>query len=196
MSAAQSQVWTIPNLLSAARLGLAIVLFVVIGRQDFATAALLFLIAASTDWIDGWWARHFQQVSRLGRIFDPLVDKVIVCGSFILLAALVDPVIAPWMAVVVVVRELVVTAVRAEMERVGQDFSAGFSGKLKMILQCVAIFFALAALAWPMATLGGGSLRQVALAATWAAVVATVYSGFAYLVAARSILTEAESPGQ
>ena len=103
MSAAQSQVWTIPNLLSAARLGLAIVLFVVIGRQDFATAALLFLIAASTDWIDGWWARHFQQVSRLGRIFDPLVDKVIVCGSFILLAALVDPVIAPWMAVVVVV---------------------------------------------------------------------------------------------
>ena len=158
MSAAQSQVWTIPNLLSAARLGLAIVLFVVIGRQDFATAALLFLIAASTDWIDGWWARHFQQVSRLGRIF--------------------------------------VTAVRAEMERVGQDFSAGFSGKLKMILQCAAIFFALAALAWPMATLGGGSLRQVALTATWAAVVATVYSGVAYLVAARSILTEAESPGQ
>ena len=168
MSAAQSQVWTIPNLLSAARLGLAIVLFVVIGRQDFATAALLFLIAASTDWIDGWWARHFQQVSRLGRI----------------------------LAVVVVVRELVVTAVRAEMERVGQDFSAGFSGKLKMILQCAAIFFALAALAWPMATLGGGSLRQVALTATWAAVVATVYSGVAYLVAARSILTEAESPGQ
>ena len=132
----------------------------------------------------------------MGRIFDPLVDKVIVCGSFILLAALVDPVIAPWMAVVVVVRELVVTAVRAEMERVGQDFSAGFSGKLKMILQCAAIFFALAALAWPMATLGGGSLRQVALTATWAAVVATVYSGVAYLVAARSILTEAESPGQ
>jgi len=196
MSAAQSQVWTIPNLLSAARLGLAIVLFVVIGRRDFATAAVLFLIAASTDWIDGWWARRFQQISRLGRIFDPLVDKVIVCGSFILLAGLVDPVIAPWMAVVVVVRELIVTAVRAEMERVGQDFSAGFSGKIKMVLQCAAIFFALAALAWPMAAVGGASLRQVAHTTAWAAVVATVYSGFAYLVAARGILTAAESSEQ
>jgi len=79
------------------------------------------------------------QVSRLGRIFDPLVDKVIVCGTFVLLADRTGSAILPWMALVIVVRELVVTAIRAEMERTGLDFSAAWSGKLKMVFQCAAI---------------------------------------------------------
>ena len=112
---ALDRVWTVPNLLSAARLVLAIVLFIAIGQEWHGAAIGLFLVAASTDWVDGWWARRFQQVSRLGRIFDPLVDKVIICGAYVLLAAAAETSIAPWMAVVVVMRELVVTAVRAEM---------------------------------------------------------------------------------
>jgi CDP-diacylglycerol--glycerol-3-phosphate 3-phosphatidyltransferase len=193
-ASALDRVWTVPNLLSAARLALAIVLFVAI-EQGWQQAALaLFLIAASTDWIDGWWARRFHQVSRLGRIFDPLVDKVIICGAYVLLAAATETAIAPWMAVVVVVRELVVTAVRAEMERAGRDFSAAFSGKLKMVLQCAAVALELAARAWPewqpAAILPAvGSLRQLAIVVSWAAVIATVWSGLEYLVAARGLLT-------
>lgn len=193
-ASALDRVWTVPNLLSAARLALAIVLFVAI-EQGWQQAALaLFLIAASTDWIDGWWARRFHQVSRLGRIFDPLVDKVIICGAYVLLAAATETAIAPWMAVVVVVRELVVTAVRAEMERAGRDFSAAFSGKLKMVLQCAAVALELAARAWPewqpAAILPAvGSLRQLATVVSWAAVIATVWSGLEYLVAARGLLT-------
>ncbi len=198
-ASALDRVWTVPNLLSAARLALAIVLFVAI-EQGWQQAALaLFLVAASTDWVDGWWARRFHQVSRLGRIFDPLVDKVIICGAYVLLAAATETAIAPWMAVVVVVRELVVTAVRAEMERAGRDFSAAFSGKLKMVLQCAAVALELAARAWPewqpAAILPAvGSLRQLATVVSWAAVIATVWSGLEYLVAARGLLTGSTPP--
>ena len=188
-----NRVWTVPNLLSAARLLLAIVLFGVIEQERYAAATVLFLVAASTDWVDGWWARRFGQVSRLGRIFDPLVDKVIVCGGFILLAGRGGTsAILPWMAVVVVVRELVVTAIRAEMERTGHDFSAAFSGKLKMVLQCAAIALELLARAAPDQMLGPMSVRTAAAWAASAAVASTVWSGVEYLVAARGMLTEPE----
>ena len=144
-------------------------------------------MAASTDWVDGWCARRFGQVSRLGRILDPLVDKVIVCGSYALLAG-AGSAIAPWMVVVVVVRELVVTAIRAEMEKAGHDFSAALSGKLKMVLQCGTIALVLAERAWPGFVLGGLPLAVLAGWAAWAAVAATVWSGLEYLMAARPLV--------
>lgn len=183
------RVWTVPNLLSALRLLLAMVLFVAIGQERHVAALWLFLVAASTDWVDGWWARRFDQVSRLGRIFDPLVDKVIICGAYVLLAAATETAIAPWMAVVVVVRELVVTAIRAEMERAGHDFSAGLSGKMKMVLQCAAVALELGARAWPDWQPAGVGLRSTATVVSWAAVIATIWSGMEYVVAARPVLT-------
>ena len=192
-SSALDRIWTVPNIISTARLFLALVLFVAIERELCQPALVLFLVAASTDWVDGWWARRFGQVSRLGRILDPLVDKVIVCGAFILLAARDgSSAILPWMAVVVVVRELVVTAVRAEMERTGHDFSAGLSGKLKMVLQCGAIALELFERCAPGASFGGIDLRQAAGVVTWAAVVTTIYSGVEYLVSARGLLVAAK----
>ena len=192
----RSPVWTVPNLLSAGRLVLAIVLFAAIERGDHDWALGLFVVAASTDWVDGWWARTFGQVTRLGRIFDPLVDKLLVCGGFILLAARGESsAIQPWMAVVVAMRELVVTAVRAEMERTGRDFSAAFSGKLKMVLQCAAIGLELAARAYPGLAPGGVPLRPLAAAAALAAVAATVWSGAEYLLGARGMLTQRDDAG-
>ena len=178
------RVWTVPNVLSAARLVISVACFVAIEQRAWGWGLGLFLVAASTDWVDGWWARRFGQVSRLGRIFDPLVDKVLVCGAFVLLAARGEgAAIAPWMAVVVVVRELVVTAVRAEMERMGHDFSAGLSGKLKMVLQCAAVGLELAARTWPDTEIG---VRAAAAGGAWAAVAATAWSGIEYLAKAGS----------
>ena len=147
----------------------------------------LFAVAASTDWVDGWWARRFGQVSRLGRIFDPLVDKVLVCGSFTLLAA-AGSAIAPWMAVVVVVRELMVTAIRAEMEKAGRDFSAALAGKLKMVLQCLAVAVVLAGRAWPGLAIGDVGIETAATGLAWGAIIATAWSGIEYLVAARPLV--------
>lgn len=187
---ALDRVWTVPNMLSAARLVLAIGLFVAIERGAWEAAFWSFLVAASTDWVDGWWARRFGQVSRLGRIFDPLVDKVIVCGAYVLLADRGTSAILPWMAVVVIVRELIVTAVRAEMERAGRDFSAALSGKLKMVLQCGAIGLELAARTWPALAAGGRWLDALAIWVGWAAIVATIWSGLGYLVAARVLVAD------
>lgn len=181
------RVWTVPNILSLVRLVLALVLFVVIEAGRNGAALGLFVVAASTDWVDGWWARTFNQVSRLGRIFDPLVDKVLVCGTWMLLAGRDGAAIAPWMAVVVVVRELLVTALRAELERSGHDFSAGFSGKLKMLLQCVAAGAELARRTEP-AWLAGMDLGLVARSTAWLAVVVTLWSGAEYLVRAAPVL--------
>ncbi len=182
------RVWTVPNVISAVRLVISIACFIAIERGAWGWAIGLFLGAASTDWIDGWWARRFGQISRLGRIFDPLVDKVLICGAWGLLAARGGAsAIAPWMAVVVVVRELVVTAVRAEMERTGHDFSAGLSGKLKMVLQCAAVALELAARQWPDAAPAGVGLPAAASVATWAAVVTTAWSGVEYLAKAAAM---------
>ncbi|MFM8415648.1 MAG: CDP-diacylglycerol--glycerol-3-phosphate 3-phosphatidyltransferase [Planctomycetota bacterium] len=182
-----SRIWTVPNVLSLVRLVLSIAVFVLIVRRIDAAALILFLIASTTDWVDGWYARRYGQVSRLGRIFDPLVDKVLVCGAAILVADPAGPLV-PWMAVVIVVRELVVTAVRAEMEAAGVDFSAGWSGKVKMVLQCVAIALVLAARAWPGWSPFPVPLATAATWTAWAAVITTAWSGLEYLFAARSLV--------
>ena len=189
--AALDRIWTVPNVISLARLVLAIILFAVIedvGGELPLAALMLFVVAAATDWVDGWYARRFGQVSRLGRIFDPLVDKVIVCGTFVLLADRTGSALLPWMAVVIVVRELVVTAIRAEMERAGRDFSAGWSGKLKLVFQCVAIALELGSRTWPEMTVSGVSIHQAAVGVAWLAVISTIWSGVEYCVAARPLL--------
>ena len=107
----------------------------------------MFVVAAGTDWVDGFWARRYGQVTTLGRILDPFVDKIIICGTFIFLVAESAIRASPaWMAVIVVGRELLVTALRSFLEEQGADFSAKLSGKLKMVLQCLAATLSLLAL--------------------------------------------------
>ena len=83
---AGEKVFNVPNQLSAARLVLSVVVFVLVPLHQYFFAFIIFVIAASTDWLDGWWARRYGQVTKLGRMLDPFVDKVIICGTFILLA--------------------------------------------------------------------------------------------------------------
>ncbi|MEC7696407.1 MAG: CDP-alcohol phosphatidyltransferase family protein, partial [Planctomycetota bacterium] len=111
----------IPNLLTAIRVLLSILLFLFIGIAQTETtetsqqttcywiALILFAIAAGTDWVDGYWARKYGQVTVVGRIFDPFADKVIICGTFIFLVGSPHSQVAPWMAVVIMGRELLVT---------------------------------------------------------------------------------------
>lgn len=192
---ASNTVFNVPNVLTTARFLLSIVVFVLIPFHQYLAAMIVFIIAASTDWIDGWWARKFNQVTKLGRIFDPFVDKIIICGTFIYLAA-EWPVsgIAPWMAVVVVGREMLVTAIRGFIEQQGSDFSAQMMGKLKMVFQCAAVVASLLTLQHFHSTTTSALPLPVWLYWTlhisvWLAVISTVYSGLEYIVAAARILT-------
>ncbi|NLS95794.1 MAG: CDP-diacylglycerol--glycerol-3-phosphate 3-phosphatidyltransferase [Planctomycetaceae bacterium] len=180
-------VWNVPNSATVARLILAVLTFCLIPFGLYWASFALFVLAASTDWFDGWYARRYQQVTVLGRILDPFADKIIICGTFIFLVA--EPALTtrwyglqPWMAVVIVGRELLVTGLRSFIEQKGGDFSAKMSGKLKMVFQCVAGAAALAILAW-------GPEPPVLLNATflvslWLAVFYTIHSGVGYVSAA------------
>jgi len=187
-------VFNLPNQLTSLRLILSIVLFGFITWDYYLVGMVLFIIAAGTDWLDGYFARKYGQVTTLGRILDPFADKVIVCGTFIFLIAV--PVMAKvpyglraWMVVVIVGRELLVTALRSFIEDRGSDFSAKMAGKLKMVLQCVAAGTALFYLSYddPLkaAPYWCWALLVVSL---WSAVLLTVYSGVGYVVAAVRLL--------
>jgi CDP-diacylglycerol--glycerol-3-phosphate 3-phosphatidyltransferase len=176
-------VLNVPNQITAARLILALVDFVLMVVGQYPIAFVVFLVAASTDWLDGYYARRYGQVTKLGRVCDPFVDKVIVCGLFIFLAVIPESGIHAWMAVLVVARELLVTTLRTFIEGSGGDFSAKSSGKWKMVLQCIAIGVSLAVLSC------GGSkaplwMQWLLVASVWIAIISTIQSGIAYVVAA------------
>ena len=188
---AGSRVFNVPNQLTASRLVLAIVLFVLIAFEQYQAGMVVFIVAAGTDWLDGYWARKYGQVTTLGRILDPFVDKIIICGTFIFLVKLPTSGVEAWMAVVVVGRELLVTALRGYLEQQGADFSASLSGKLKMVLQCTAAAVSLLRLSYgagPSSPPPPEWLAWTLPVAVWAAVVLTVYSGVAYIFAAVRLL--------
>lgn len=151
----------VPNALTIARLVMAATLVALlallppldgrIGPQPAILAAVaLFVLAATTDALDGYLARKWNAISVFGRIMDPFADKLLVLGAVIMLttpqfqiALEGRPAMAAgfsgWMAVVILGRELLVTSIRGAFESRGIDFSASASGKAKMIAQSVAI---------------------------------------------------------
>lgn len=186
------EIWNVPNRLTALRLLLAIVVFTLIPWGWYLAALVIFVLAASTDWVDGYYARRYGLVTKIGRVFDPFVDKIIICGVFIFLAAVPNSGIAAWMAVVVVGRELLVTALRSFIEQSGGDFSASFAGKLKMLLQCVAAGASLLALWWGEPP---DWLQWAVFLAVWVAVLSTIQSGLDYVwAAARYFREEGPTP--
>ncbi|MCC7083898.1 MAG: CDP-diacylglycerol--glycerol-3-phosphate 3-phosphatidyltransferase [Pirellulales bacterium] len=181
-----------PNQVTSVRLILAVVLFVLLHFQFYGVGFWLFLIAAGTDWLDGFWARRYGQITILGRMLDPFVDKVIIVGTYIFLAADPNSGLKAWMAVLVLGRELLVTALRSFLEQQGADFSAALSGKLKFILQCTAAGASLFWLSYipnsppiiPQSTAGPGWVQVVAVVSIWSMIVVTIYSGYDYVRAA------------
>jgi CDP-diacylglycerol--glycerol-3-phosphate 3-phosphatidyltransferase len=188
------RVFNLPNQLTTLRLILSVILFGFLAGGWYWTSFVLFVIAAGTDWLDGYYARKYSMVTTLGRILDPFADKVIICGTFMFLA--VDKGILDfpyglrmWMVVVVVARELLVTTIRSFIEERGGDFSAKWSGKIKMGLQCVAAGACIVFLTYPSQT-APLWVTLTMVASVWAAVVSTIYSGAIYVVAAVKQLRE------
>lgn len=201
--AKRATVWNVPNAVTVSRLALAIVLFVLMAFESFPASLAVFLIAAGTDWVDGYWARKYGQITQLGRILDPFADKLIVCGAFIFLAAapqLADGApasgIEAWVAVLVMAREMIVTALRSLVESKGGDFSAKWVGKWKMVFQCAAAAFGIGQLMW--FDVDARALVDLPSWVTWGlnislwtAIVLTIWSGIGYIIAATRMLREA-----
>jgi len=141
-------------------------------------ATAVFAVAMATDWLDGWWARRRDVSSDLGRLLDPVADKILVLAALIMLVGRVFP---AWMVGAIVVREILVSGLRlAALER-GVVMSARELGKLKTWAQAVAA--ALGGLA-----AAGAVADDVAWVALLVALVLTWLSGLDYARTAPSIL--------
>jgi CDP-diacylglycerol---glycerol-3-phosphate 3-phosphatidyltransferase len=191
MSAHAEPLLNVPNILSFARIPMAVGVFACVVDELWLVGLIVFLIATATDWIDGWWARKYGPLTLVGRNLDPLADKVLVCGAFIYLIPVEKAGILPWMVTVVVCRELLVTGIRGMVEAAGKKFGADWFGKLKMALQC-AVLIGVFLIAW-LRTVGGtsgvlGVLEPVQLVLLWLMLAATVGSGVQYVVKASRLL--------
>lgn len=179
--------YSLPNKLTSLRLGLSFVFFVCVGRQWWLLALAIFCVAAYTDWLDGYLARKRNLTSALGRVYDPLVDKVLTCGAFIFLSHARDTGLPgdaglnAWMVTIIVAREFIVTGIRGFLEEKGVSFGADWLGKIKMAMQCFAIVWMLTTLMlteWTTPAVWWTILRDLL---NWSTVALTFYSGANYV---------------
>ncbi|QDU34093.1 CDP-diacylglycerol--glycerol-3-phosphate 3-phosphatidyltransferase [Poriferisphaera corsica] len=201
----------LPNALTVSRLFFAAFFFLTLNQYRYGTntdiyliaATVLFVIGAITDALDGYYARKWDVVSKFGRIVDPFCDKILVVGAFIYLmgARFVIPESAadgdffnmvtgiyPWMVVVILARELLVTGIRGELEGDGINFQANWWGKIKMILQCIVIPIILIIVYLDPKQPGREYLAIIRDILVYATVIATIISGIPYITSAASLI--------
>jgi len=137
--------------------------------------ALVFSIAAITDYLDGYYARRFSLVSNLGKIIDPLADKLLISSSLIMLVS--HGWVPAWMACIIIGRDLAVTGLRTIIADSGEDVSASWLGKYKTGFQIAAIIPLL--IHFEYFTINFSEIGHVML---WGALIFTVWSGIDYFL--------------
>ncbi len=210
---------SLPNGLTILRLVLAAAFFAALNAYRYPDhhvlwaniSIALFILAAITDALDGYLARKWHVESTFGRIMDPFCDKVLVLGAFIYLAGprflvrewvlegsffTMATGVYPWMVVVVLARELLVTGFRGEAESQGVSFGSSWTGKGKMILQSIAIPTVL----FLVINFKTHEDDAISLTARWICyvlvyltVIVTIWSGLPYVMRLRQV-TDGASP--
>lgn len=176
----------LPNTLTLSRIFLVPLLVAVLfstrlpNHEIYAT--LIFLAAALTDLFDGYFARRRRQVTTLGVLLDPIADKLLISAAFISLVE-VDPRLAPaWMVVIIVGREFAVSGLRSIAASQGTTIAANELGKLKTVLQIVAITLIIVAHKYGELSIAGVpvNLRLLGWIALWLVVIFALLSAFSY----------------
>lgn len=179
----------LPNALASLRILIAPFMFWIILNPELFTdngfhitwnyyfASLLFVIASATDFFDGYIAREWKQSTMLGAILDPLADKMLTLAAFLGLMMIGEA--SAWAIYIIIVRELFITGIRTVAVSEGLNVQASMAGKIKTVLQMIAIGFLL--MHWPFAS-----------ELLWLAVAITVYSGLEYLWGFRNALLKGE----
>jgi CDP-diacylglycerol--glycerol-3-phosphate 3-phosphatidyltransferase len=209
----------VPNALTGGRLLLAVLFFALLGFYQYEgrgdpfmlnTAFAVYVVALITDFLDGYLARKWKVEGAFGRVVDPFVDKVLVLGSFIIFAGknfIIPDVehqmvvrtitgVAPWMVVLILARELLVTSFRGISEGGGQQFGAAFSGKVKMVFQSVTILVILVYVNYFARRQGRPEeafARYFRDFCIWATIVVTLVSGLLYVQRAVAMFRQGES---
>jgi len=173
-----------PNFMTVSRI-VAVPIIVVLLMSDTRSttfiAAALFSLASITDYFDGYLARTRGLETKLGKILDPLADKLLVSSSLVMLASL--GFMQGWIACVIIGRELAVTGLRCVLIENGQDVAASWLGKYKVGFQIAAIIPLM--LHYSYLGINFNGIGEFFL---WGAVLFTIWSGFDYFIKARKFL--------
>ncbi|WP_341957210.1 CDP-diacylglycerol--glycerol-3-phosphate 3-phosphatidyltransferase [Microbacterium sp. LWH13-1.2] len=176
----------LPNAITVARIPLAVVFFVLLliggtyGADDLVMrwiAAALFIVAISTDWVDGYLARRYEIVSDFGKLWDPIADKLLTGAGFVGLAVLGE--LNWWLVIVILIREVGITVHRLIVAK-EHVVAAAWMGKVKTAVQAVALSWALLPL---HVLIGLGPWIIVTAFLMIVVLILTVASGIDYIVA-------------
>ena len=137
----------------------------------------IFIVAATTDWLDGYLARKLNQITALGKFLDPLTDKILVIAPLLILIERQQ--IPAWAVLLIIVREIVIAGwrINPDLSKQKEITGANIWGKLKTVTQIVAV----SCLIIPLS-----SFEQFGLISFWCAVALTLISGFIYLIPSSS----------
>jgi cardiolipin synthase len=181
------RILTVPNFVTLVRLAcLPLFVWLLFGQEDRAAAAWLLAFLGITDWVDGYIARHFHQTSELGKVFDPVTDRLLffVGGG----AILIDGSVPTWFAVVVLIREALVAVATLSLAALGaKRIDVTWYGK-------AGAFFLMIALPLFLASHSDLSWAETAGDLAWLAgipgLALSLYSALLYVPLARSALSE------
>ena len=191
--------FNLPNMLTYARIlavPLVVLCFFLEGRlqsSDFArwSALIIFILASVTDYLDGYLARAWQQTSNIGRMLDPIADKLLVATCLLLLAADTDRTIAGWSlwaAIIILCREILVSGLREYLAALKVSVPVTQLAKWKTAIQMVSIGFLL------LGPAGDNIVpywTQIGIVLLWISAIVTLYTGYDYFRAgAKHIMNE------
>ncbi len=173
-----NEIWNVPNMLTLFRIFLVPFLVVVLltkftGREFVGLG--IFLLAAGTDYLDGYLARRTGKITRLGTLLDPIADKLLTSAAFISLVEMDPSHVPAWMVVIIIGREFAVSGLRSIAAQQGVDIPASSLGKGKLVSQVIAI--SLLILGYEL-----GELRLTGTIALWAVMLFALASGIDYFI--------------
>jgi len=186
-----STLLNLPNSITLSRIGCIPVFIWVLSTSMFhpgtqeLVAAAIFSLASITDGLDGYLARKHGQISSVGMLLDPMADKLLIASGLIMLVRITPNLMPPWIAVLVLGREFLITGLRSVAASQGFTIQARELGKLKMVVQIVAIVATVFAHRWYEWNWFGFivGVNLIARWAIWFMLVVTVLSAVDYFMA-------------
>jgi len=174
------KIFNVPNLLSLSRI-LSVPVFIILMLEPNPLRALLagivFSLASATDWLDGYLARKWGQVTKMGKLLDPIADKILIMAALVTLVEIRSDIVHSWMAIILIGREFAVTGLRAIASSEGIIIPAETVGKYKVGAQITTVLSLLLYQYWDQEW-----MRQLGWFALWVAMVLAVYSAVQYFM--------------
>lgn len=190
----------LPNQLTVLRIILTpVFLFLFLSGEPYLIQISLavFIVAALTDWYDGWLARKFNYITEWGKFWDPMADKILTSSAFI--AFVVIGVLEWWMVLLIVARDVIITLLRLYAENRGSNFITSYYAKWKTLLQMIFLYYLLivyTAINTPLVFNGNENIfsilwdKNLIYFTMLLITIITVHSGYTYLYSNRKLISD------